>query len=249
MRDFLPAAAADAANVAAPAEWFAAIAELRRAWPDTAEFQDGRGINPNIFMHQLAGASGRAAAVVVDVGQHQMWAAQSFDLGPSQRFLTSGGMGAMGFALPAALGAAAVTAPRPVLVIAGDGGFQTNIQELQTVIREAFPIKIVVINNRCHGMVRQFQQSYFDERYQSTLWGYSAPDFAAVARAYGLDAIRVENVQDVPAAVEGLWADPQRPALLEVIVDTYTNVYPKMAFGRPITEMEPLAKPLDMEGT
>jgi acetolactate synthase-1/2/3 large subunit len=230
-------------------EWLAEIDELRRAWPDTGELAGVPGINPNAFMHQLSVVAREASAYVVDVGQHQMWAAQSLDIGEDQHFLTSGGMGSMGFALPAAIGTALVTAPRPVVVVAGDGGFQSNIQELQTVARNQLPIKIVVINNGCHGMVRQFQESYFDSRYQSTLWGYSAPDFAQVASAYGIPALTIDAETDVDQALAWFWKEPNAPALLQVMVDTYANAYPKIAFGRPITEMEPFATPVGMEST
>ena len=178
-----------------------------------------------------------------------MWAAQSIDTGPDQRFLTSGGMGAMGFALPAAVGAAFAAQGRPVVVVAGDGGFQTNLQELQTVVRNHLPVKMVIINNRCHGMVRQFQESYLEGRYQSTLWGYDAPDFAAVAAAYGVNALTVVSPDDVPEALARLWRDPSAPGLLQVMVDTHANAYPKIAFGRPMTEMEPYATPIEMEST
>src|SRR5207302_898677 len=122
----------------------------RSAWPDTAELKAISGINPNWFMHRLSAASQAASAYVADVGQHQMWAAQSVEVASGQRFITSGGMGAMGFGLPAAIGAAMATAPDPVVLVAGDGGFQINIQELQTVVRNRLPIKMVVMNNRCH---------------------------------------------------------------------------------------------------
>ncbi len=208
------------------------------------------GINPNALMHELSACSGAASAFVADVGQHQMWAAQSLELGPDQRFLTSGGMGAMGFALPAAIGAAYARPGRPVVMIAGDGGFQLNIQELQTVARGRLPIKMVVVNNQCHGMVRQFQQSYFEGRYPSTYWGYSAPDFAALARAYGIEAPDGPRPRRAAAPPSTrLWRDPAAPALLDVRVDTFANAYPKLAFGRPISEMEPLAQPVGMEGT
>ena len=229
--------------------WLAEITAARTAWPDTAELKGIRGINPNALMHALSARSSRAAAFVADVGQHQMWAAQSLELGDDQRFLTSGGMGAMGFALPAAIGATLAAPGRPVVMIAGDGGFQLNLQELQTVRRNALPIKMVIINNRCHGMVRQFQESYFDGRYQSTYWGYSAPDFAAVADAYGIRSRCVDDPVNARVALDDLWRDPMEPFLLEVMVDTFANAYPKLAFGRPISEMEPLATPLDMEGT
>ncbi|HEY0037242.1 MAG TPA: thiamine pyrophosphate-binding protein, partial [Longimicrobium sp.] len=229
--------------------WLAEIEALRAEWPDTDEIRDVPGINPNRFMHQLSASSTAAAAYLIDVGQHQMWSAQSIDTGPDQRFLTSGGMGSMGFALPAAIGAAFAAEGRPVVMVAGDGGFQSNIQELQTVARNRLPVKMVIINNGCHGMVRQFQESYMDGRYQSTLWGYDAPDFAAVATAYGISALTVAREEDVPEALERLWSDPQAPGLLQVMVDTHANAYPKIAFGRPMTEMEPHAKPIEMEST
>ncbi len=230
------------------AAWLESIDALRREWPDTAELPDIQGINPNALMHTLSRHSKAAGAYVIDVGQHQMWASQSVEVGPDQRFLLSGGMGSMGFALPAAVGVAAVDS-RPVVLIAGDGGFQTNIQELQTVARYGLPIKMVIVNNQCHGMVRQFQQSYFHERYQSTLWGYSAPDFARVAESYGIASGTVDREDGLEDALAALWADPSKPALLQVMIDTYANAYPKLAFGLPLTEMEPLAKPLEMEGT
>jgi acetolactate synthase-1/2/3 large subunit len=229
--------------------WCAEIAALRQRWPDTAETQGSPGINPNAFMQRLSQASPLASAFAVDVGQHQMWAAQSLHLGPHQRFLTSGGMGSMGFALPAAIGAAFARAPSPVVVIAGDGGFQHNIHELQTIAHHRLPIKMVVLNNRCHGMVRQFQESYFESRFQSTTWGYSAPDFAKVALAYDIPASTVADESAIAAALAELWQDPAGPALLQVMVDASTPVFPKIAFGRPFTEMEPQAKPIDMEST
>jgi acetolactate synthase-1/2/3 large subunit len=108
---------------------------------------------------------------------------------------------------------------------------------------------MVIINNGCHGMVRQFQESYMDGRYQSTLWGYDAPNFEAVGNAYGIHSITVSDDADVPAALAELWRDPAAPGLLQVMVDTHANAYPKIAFGRPMTEMEPQAKPIEMEST
>ncbi|MCG3115723.1 MAG: thiamine pyrophosphate-binding protein [Candidatus Manganitrophus sp. SA1] len=230
-------------------DWLKEIERQKHSRPDTAELPGVPGINPNELMHQLGIASPQASAYVVDVGQHQMWAAQSLELYPHQRFLTSGGMGAMGFALPAAIGATQACPGQPVVMIAGDGGFQLNIQELQTVIRNHLPIKIIIINNQCHGMVRQFQQSYFDERYQSTFWGYSAPDFAQIATAYGIPSHSIDAANDIKQALEWFWKNPTAPSLLQVMIDKFTNVYPKIAFGLPMTAMEPFAKPVDMEGT
>ena len=206
------------------------------------------GINPNEFMHALS-KPGLGSGYVADVGNHQQWAAQSLELTADQMFLTSGGLGSMGYALPAALGMCFATGRKPVVVIAGDGGFQMNIQELQTIAHHNLPVKLVVVNNNCLGMIRQFQDSYFEGRYQSTFWGYSAPDFIKIAEAYGIPAFSVSDPAKLDEAAAWLWADPQQPALLQVMVDSHTNCYPKLAFGHPITEMEPFAKPLEMEGT
>lgn len=229
-------------------DWLARIQDLKLRWPDTKELAGVVGINPNYFLHQLSAVSSLASAFVVDVGQHQMWAAQSLDLIEGQRFLTSGGMGAMGFALPTAIGASFATG-KPVVMLAGDGGFQLNIQELQTIQRNQLPVKMVVLNNGCHGMVRQFQDSYFKGRVQSTVWGYSAPSFAAVAQAYGINAMQVSESDEVDKALAAFWSDSSTPFLLEVMISITANAYPKMAFGRPISEMEPFAKPIEMEGT
>jgi acetolactate synthase I/II/III large subunit len=231
------------------AAWREEIEGLRRRWPDREELDGIEGINPNCFMHELSRASGASAAFVVDVGQHQMWAAQSLDLGAEQRFLTSGGMGSMGFGLPAAIGTSVARPGRAIVLIAGDGGFQCNIQELQTVVRLNLPIKMVVLNNRCHGMVRQFQESYFGGRYQSTLWGYSAPDFSRVAEAYGIPARTIQGPEEIAEAVQWLWLEGQPAALLQVMIAPSANVYPKLAFGRGMDEMEPQVKPTAMEST
>ncbi|MBW8748149.1 MAG: thiamine pyrophosphate-binding protein [Acidobacteria bacterium] len=231
------------------APWTRQITDLREEWPDTNEFVIDRGINPNAFMHQLSKASAGAGAYVVDVGQHQMWAAQSLELSSGQRFLTSGGMGSMGFALPAAIGSAVCLGGQPVVMIAGDGSFQCNIQELETVAHLGLPIKMVVINNECHGMVRQFQESYFHSRFQSTMWGYSAPDFSRVAAAYGIESKTVSASEDIEQAVAWLASDETAPGLLQVMVDPMANAYPKLAFGRGMSSMEPHIQPLEMEGT
>jgi len=238
----------DARALPSYAAWAQEIAAKRAEWPDTAELPEIEGINPNVLMHELSAVSGAAGSYVVDVGQHQQWAAQSLELTAQQRFLTSGGMGAMGFALPAAVGAALATG-KPAVVIAGDGCFQLNVQELEPVAHRGLPLKIVVVDNGCHGMVRQFQQSYFDGRYQSTVWGYSAPDFSRVAQAFEIGSARADAPEDLPGALAQLWADPAAPFLLTVAVDLMANAYPKLAFGRPVTEMEPLAQPIAMEGT
>jgi acetolactate synthase-1/2/3 large subunit len=239
----------DGQNMPDYGDWPDEIKELGNQWPDTLEQHDIRGINPNELMHQISGVSGEAAAFVVDVGQHQMWAAQSLELTGKQRFITTGGMGAMGFALPAAIGVALSRGRQPVVMIAGDGSFQLNLQELQTVVHHGLPLKMVIINNKCYGMVRQFQESYFDERYASTYWGYSVPDFGSIAKAFGIESDTIDSPDGIAGGLKKMWQNPHGPFLLQIMVDPFVNVFPKIAFGLPITEMEPFAKPKSMEST
>jgi acetolactate synthase-1/2/3 large subunit len=233
-----------------PIEWMQYLAQLKQKWPDIKELET-QGINPNVFMHMLSKESQKAKAYLADVGSHQMWAAQSLEINREQHFLTSGGMGAMGFSLPAGIGASIALNKNPVVVLVGDGCLQINIQEMQTIVRNNLPVKIIVLNNRTLGMIRQFQDSYFESRYQSTFWGYDAPDFTKVAIAYGIVAKTIQNIDEINDAINWLWTDENttKPQLLQVMIDPQTNTYPKIAFGMPITEMEPFAKPIEMEGT
>ena len=222
-----------------PIDWNVEIKEKREAYNDILELKNVKGINPNLFMHQLSNASFKAKGFTTDVGNNQMWSAQSLELNGDQLFLSSGGMGAMGYSLPAAIGASIALNKLPIVCISGDGGFQINIQELETVKRNYLPIKIVVLNNHCLGMIRQFQDSYFESRYQSTVWGYSAPDFTAIARAYGIDSFSIEKEEDINIGLNRMWEDANAPFLLNVNINIHTNVYPKMLFGNPLTKMEP----------
>jgi acetolactate synthase-1/2/3 large subunit len=134
-------------------------------------------------------------------------------------------------------------------MIAGDGSFQCNIQELQTVVRHALPLRMVVLNNQCLGMVRQFQQSYFAGRYQSTVWGYSAPDFSAVAASYGIPSKTIADSKEVEEAVSWLTHCGGGPSLLQVMISPSANAYPKLAFGKGMASMEPMVLSSEMEAT
>lgn len=247
-KDFLQQACTLWSPLQGKQQWLDDIRLLKNKWPDKDELKDFPGINPNHFMHALSAMDKTSQAYIADVGNHQMWAGQSLELQPWQKFITSGGMGAMGFALPAAIGYSLALHKKPVTVIVGDGALQMNIQELQTIVRNKLPIKIVVINNQALGMIRQFQDSYFAGRYQSTYWGYSAPDFLAIAQAYGIAAQTIATPADVTSGASWL-SNTTGPALLQVMVSPHMNVYPKIAFGKPITEMEPFAVPTEMEAT
>ncbi|WP_431965542.1 thiamine pyrophosphate-binding protein [Nocardia sp. bgisy134] len=218
------------------AEWIGRIDALRRRYPDTEELAGCAGINPNVLVRQLSSVSAEAGAFVVDEGQHLWWTCQSIQPRAGQRFLPALGLGPCGWAFPAAIGVACTTG-RPVVLIAGDGAFQFNIQELQTVVRYRLPVKIVVVDNGCHGSVRQLQEQAFAGRYPSTVEGYDAPDFARVAAAYGMAARTIGEPGEVESALAWLWGE-DGPRLLHVRIAQELNVYPNVPFGAPITVME-----------
>lgn len=178
-----------------------------------------------------------AVDYVCDVGNHQMWAAQSLRLTPNQAVHYSGGMGAMGFALPTALGIA-VQSRNKVVVISGDGSLQINIQELDTLNRLGLDLAIIVMNNSALGMVKNFQDMYFDGRNQSTQKGYSSPSFTDIATAYGIEAHRVGNAADTERALN-LIAERKSPLLIEIMMDGATECRPRLAFGSKLDEQFP----------
>lgn len=176
--------------------------------------------------------------VCVDVGQHQMWTAQSLNTKNNQRVLFSGGMGAMGFALPCAIGATIGTKKRTI-VIAGDGGIQMNIQELEVVKRRKLPIKIFVLNNKNLGMVRQFQELYFDKRYSGTVDDYSVPNLVAIATAYGMKSRKIENLDNLEEELVDIFSSNE-PELINIELPIQmTTVEPKLIVNSPIEDMHP----------
>ncbi|MBY0499332.1 MAG: thiamine pyrophosphate-binding protein [Nitrosomonas sp.] len=177
---------------------------------------------------------------VCDVGNHQMWAAQSLRLSANQSVHYSGGMGAMGFALPTALGVA-IQSRNKVVVITGDGSLQINIQELDTLNRLGLDMTIIVMNNSVLGMVKNFQDMYFDGRDQSTRKGYSSPSFTDIAMAYGIEAHRVANAEDADRVLN-LIAGRKAPLLIEIMMDGATECRPRLAFGSKLDEQFPKLK-------
>ena len=242
-------AALPAADKSQYPAWLEQIDDLRHQFPAWREYPSEPGeLNPVRLLQKISGLIPVPCHYITDVGQHQMWAAQSLQFKREDRFLTSGGMGAMGFGLPAALGSAFSSQDAMTVLVSGDGSFQVNIQELETVRRNQLNLKIILFNNKCHGMVRQFQETYFGGRLQSTVKGYSAPDFIAVSRAYDVPARSLKCVDEVDESIHWL-LESKGPALLEVPLSIRSKVYPKLAFGRKFGEMEPEASPVAMEST
>ena len=180
------------------------------------------------------------AIVACDVGQHQMWVAQHWRMDHPRKHLTSGALGAMGFGLPAALGAQIVLAEArnhaaEVICVSGDGSIMMNIQELATLKRYRLPVKIVLLDNQALGMVRQWQELFFDKRYSEVDLSDN-PDFAAVAAAFGIQSLHVDRADGVEAALQALLA-ADGPALLHVAIDTAANVWPLVPPNRNNAEM------------
>jgi acetolactate synthase-1/2/3 large subunit len=174
------------------------------------------------------------SVIVADVGQHQMISARYYRFQKPDSYITSGGSGTMGFALPAAMGAKVAKPGRDVFAIIGDGSFQMNIQELATIAQEQIPVKIIILNNNFLGMVRQWQELFFEKRYSFT--ELKNPDFVAVAKGFHIDAHKVENRADLSKALNKLIA-AQGPQLLEIVVRREENVFPMVPSGASVSEV------------
>ena len=194
------------------------------------------GTPENKWVERISDLIPAAAVITTDVGQNQVWVAQSFNV-RQQHILFSGGHGTMGFSLPAAIGASLAADRSLVYAFAGDGGFQMNIQELQTIVREKLPVKIMLMNNESLGMIRHFQEMYFASNFMQTKpnHGYTVPDFVRIAQAYGIKAIRIEKPEDF-----GDTLTSREPMLYDIQCGKDTYIFPKLAIKKPIYDQEPL---------
>jgi acetolactate synthase I/II/III large subunit len=210
--------------------FIAEIKNMKQQRPQEFEQITGLKLNPNTMMEWLSETFAQASGYVVDVGQHQMWAAQSIRLKSGQRFLTSGGLGAMGFAMPASIGAAVSTNSNWVM-ISGDGCLQLSSSELQTIVQYNLPITVCVINNGQHGMVAQFQEENMNGRLIGTREGFSNPNFQELARAYGfLNVYKVESESELIELSSSIKEWKDGPSFLEFIIDGRAQALPKNSF-------------------
>ena len=192
------------------------------------------GLTMGEVLNQINVQSKGQAAIVSDVGQHQMIACRYAEFNVSKSNITSGGLGTMGFALPAAIGAKMAAPEREVVAIIGDGGYQMTIQELGTIFQTKVPVKIVVLNNDFLGMVRQWQQLFFDKRYAST--EMTNPDFVAIAKGYYVDAKRVTKRDELASAIEEMMQS-ENAYFLEVCVEKEDNVFPMVPSGASVSDI------------
>jgi acetolactate synthase-1/2/3 large subunit len=216
-------------------EWWSRIRAWRERYPLGYEDSKDAEIKPQYMIQALHEATSGDAIVTSDVGQHQMWTAQYWDFEAPRRWINSGGLGTMGFGLPAAMGAKVGCPDQTVVCIAGDGSVQMNMQELATCSQEGIAIKVFIMNNGYLGMVRQWQELFWDKRYSQVDMG-QWPDFVKVAEAYGATGIRLEDkktlVDDMRAAIA-----TDGPVLVDVRVTREENTYPMIPAGQPARNM------------
>ncbi|MEM6052851.1 acetolactate synthase 2 catalytic subunit [Erwinia sp. P7711] len=189
----------------------------------------GEAIFAPLFLKQLSDRKPASAVVTTDVGQHQMWAAQHMSFNRPENFITSSGLGTMGFGLPAAVGAQVARPEDTVICVSGDGSFMMNVQELGTLKRKQLPVKIVLIDNQRLGMVRQWQQLFFSERYSETNLSDN-PDFLTLASAFNIPGQRITRKDQVEAALDAL-LQSEGPYMLHVAIDEHENVWPLVPPG------------------
>ncbi len=193
----------------------------------------GGGLSPEVILSALADVTGGRCTVVSDVGQHQMWVAQRYPFQRPNTHITSGGLGAMGFAVPAAMGVRLARPSESVWAISGDGGFQMNMAEIATMVQEGIEVKLAVFNNGYLGMVRQWQQFFHGGRYSNTpIW---SPDYVKLAAAYGIPGWRVKQAGEVTDALRQANETPG-PTLVELVIEQEANVFPMIVPGGSLSE-------------
>ncbi len=214
-------------------DWVDRVAHLKQSYP--LQYHHDDQLRPQYIIEKLYESTKENSIIVTDVGQHQMWVAQYYQFNYPRSFITSGGLGTMGFGLPAAIGAQIGCPEKRVFCIAGDGGFQMNIQELATAIYNKIPIVVLIMNNGYLGMVRQWQELFFGKRYSSTnLEG--SPNFAQVAQVYGGKGIRVSRIEDFNTALVQALSE-RTFFLIDCLIPSEENVFPMVAPGESINKM------------
>ncbi len=214
--------------------WMEQIAAWKQQYPLAYTMNDN-AIKPQYVLEQISEITQGEAIITTGVGQHQMWAAQYSCITHPRSWVTSGGLGTMGFCVPSAIGAQLGQPNRQVVCITGDGSFQMNIQELATAAYHKIPIKIFLFDNGYLGMVRQWQEFFFDRRYSETYLETGNPDFVAIAKGYGLSALKITKPDEViPAIHKAL--DTPGPVLVHCLVEKEENVYPMIPSGKTVHE-------------
>jgi acetolactate synthase I/II/III large subunit len=215
------------------AGWKSAISGWQERYPLTySSWQEGEGLKPQFVIESIRDASPSDTIVASGVGQHQMWTSQFWKFNHPYTWINSGGLGTMGFAVPAAIGAKAGMPDRTVWAIDGDGCFQMTNQELVTARLQNLPVKIAILNNGVLGMVRQWQELFYDERYSEVELGSDLPDYKMLAEAMGCVGMRVDHPDDVAGAVEAANAIDDKPVVIDFRTEPSENVFPMVPAGK-----------------
>ncbi len=214
--------------------WHKKIKEWKTKYPVT--YQDDDKLRPQYVVEQIYHLTKGKAIITTEVGQNQMWAAQFYRYNRPRTFLSSGGLGTMGYGFPAAIGAQVGCPKSIVFDIAGDGSFQMNIQELTTAVLNHIPVKIAILNNGYLGMVRQWQELFYGKRYSYTDLG-GGPDFVKVAEAFGAKGIRVNKKSEVKPAIEKAIEEKKLPVVIDFRVEPEENVFPMVPAGASLNQM------------
>jgi acetolactate synthase-1/2/3 large subunit len=214
-------------------QWLDQIEQWKSTKP--LAYKQADVIKPQYVVEKLYELTKGSAIITTEVGQNQMWAAQYYHFDNPNHFITSGGLGCMGFGLPAAIGAQMACPDKLVVDVAGDGSIQMNIQEMATAVQGCLPVKVVILNNNYLGMVRQWQELFYEKRYACTLMEH-APDYVKLAEAYGAVGLRATKPDEVKAVLSEGLSIPQ-PVIMDFQVDKEESVYPMVPAGAPITEM------------
>jgi len=217
-------------------EWFAKIAEWKEKHP-LCYNDSGEKVKPQYVIEELCRQTKGEATIVTGVGQHQMWATQFYRYSRPRQFISSGGLGTMGFGLPAAIGAQIALPNETVIDIDGDSSFNMTLTELSTAVQYELPVKVCLINNGYMGMVRQWQELFYGKRYSYSF--LKNPDFANLACAFGAVGYTVDKKQDVPGAIEKMLA-ATKPCVVDFRVEREENVWPMVAAGKSLHEMDGL---------
>jgi acetolactate synthase I/II/III large subunit len=217
--------------------WLRCVDDWKRRFPLRYTQEPGGPLKPQHVVERLSALTGGEAVVVAGVGQHQMHAAQHYSFTRPRSWINSGGLGTMGFAVPAAMGAQVGRPGELVVAIDGDGCFQMTAQELATCAIEHLPIKVLIFNNGFLGMVRQWQELFYEERYSEVELGTAIPDYVKLAEAYGCLGLRCERADDVDAVLEKTLANSDVPTVVDFRVHDREGVFPMVAAGRPNDEI------------
>ncbi|WP_424162930.1 acetolactate synthase large subunit [Bacillus amyloliquefaciens] len=216
-------------------EWKQQLSEWKEEYPLWYTDNSEEGLKPQKLIEYIHQFTNGEAIVATDVGQHQMWAAQFYPFREADKWVTSGGLGTMGFGLPAAIGAQLADRNATVVAILGDGGFQMTLQELDVIRQLNLPVKVVILNNECLGMVRQWQEIFYEERYSESKFS-AQPDFVKLSEAYGIKGVRISSEEEAEEELQKALSSKE-PVVIDVRVAKSEKVFPMIAPGKGLHEM------------